>query len=182
MATRASNKKETKSLENADTSAVKSVAPAAPAPATDLITPKKKRAFNENRNPTRSGVPPISKANQAETDTAAGQPIIPVAEPAQSTPPQPVLPPKQESVSLIDIRKGKSGDQEAKPKSVLPPISKILAPRGVKSPEPEAKPASLPAPLEPVIQVEVTENVPGEKVVHLKPPIIVRELALQIGL
>lgn len=181
MATRASNKKETKSLENADASATKSVAPAAPAPATDLITPKKKRAFNENRSSIRSGVPPISRANQPETDTAAAQPTIPAIEAVPSTPPQPVPPTKQETVSLIDVRKGRSGSQEAKPKSVLPPISKILPPRGVRPAEPEA-PAPPPAPVEPIAQLEVTESVPAEKIVHLKPPIIVRELALQIGI
>jgi translation initiation factor IF-2 len=61
----------------------------------------------------------------------------------------------------------------------MPAISKILAP----TPEPEAEPVEAPAaeaaaPAEPVL--EETES--GEKIIHLKPPIIVRDLANAIGL
>ena len=145
---------------------------------TDLISPKTKKPATETKPETedkpvkKGGVPPISKAKAKEPA------------PAKS---EPATPPKPETVSLIEEKRPKKPDVAAgsETRSVLPPISKIRAPRppvvaAIKpaAPEPEAvrvpaKPAEAPAP-EP--------SADGNKVVHLKPPIIVRELAQQIGL
>ncbi|HKM57163.1 MAG TPA: translation initiation factor IF-2 [Chthoniobacterales bacterium] len=67
---------------------------------------------------------------------------------------------------------------------MLPPISKIRPPALSKPPEPVAKPVEPVAP-EPVAAAPAIEppgTVSDEKIVHIKPPIIVRELAQQIGL
>jgi translation initiation factor IF-2 len=162
MATRASSKKEhsKKSPARADSPAQKSTA--APEPATDLISPKKKRAPSESK--AKSSLPAI-KPSKEPSGTA------PAEAPEKQEPT-----PKQESVSLIDPAKSKRAAEPAEPKSVLPPISKIR-PAASKTPEP--KPAEpQPAPVEP----EVSEETAAAKTIHIKPPIIVRELAQQIGI
>jgi translation initiation factor IF-2 len=67
---------------------------------------------------------------------------------------------------------------------VLPPISKIRPPILTKAPEPVVQPVQPPV-LE-VVPVPVASEpvapASDEKIVHIKPPIIVRELAQQIGL
>ncbi|MBV8328882.1 MAG: translation initiation factor IF-2, partial [Verrucomicrobia bacterium] len=99
--------------------------------------------------------------------------------------PEPSPPPKPETVSLIDDNRSKraEGSGEARVKSVLPPISKILPSILSKPPEPLVKP------VEPVVPEPVHTPAPEspaatseEKIVHIKPPNIVRELAQQIGL
>jgi translation initiation factor IF-2 len=127
----------------------------------------------------RTAVPPISKA----------KPQVPA--PAQASAPEPVVetapPPKPETVSLIDDNRSKrseSGGGEPRTRSVLPPISKIRPPNLSKPTELVAKPVEPAAP-EPVPAASVSESasiVADEKLVHIKPPIIVRELAQQIGL
>ncbi|MGA8657793.1 MAG: translation initiation factor IF-2 [Chthoniobacterales bacterium] len=167
MATRASTRKEAppKPTITADSSAEKT---AAPKPATDLISPKKKRiASSESRSSSKSAVPPISRT-KAKDQVAA-----------QETPP----PPRPETVSLIDAKPEKKPSQpgSGETRSVLPPISKIIAPTIPKPVEPEQK-VTLPQPTAESL-TPVTEPVQtGDKIVHIKPPIIVRELALQIGL
>ncbi|MBV8899800.1 MAG: translation initiation factor IF-2 [Verrucomicrobia bacterium] len=119
----------------------------------------------------------------------------PEAKPAPSTPapapapPSPTLTPtpppaRPESVSLIDEkpdRKGTGATGEARA-PVLPPISRIRAPQPAapKAPEPAAPAAATPAP--PPAAVPPPAGPEGEKVIHIKPPIIVRDLAQQIGL
>jgi translation initiation factor IF-2 len=177
MATRASRKKDSspKSAPKADQPPNKS---APPTQATDLISPVKKRP-TETRHTSRSGVPPISKAKQAAPPPSPA--AVPAAEPAPVGPP-----PKQETVSLIDDNKSKRSEEpspEPKPRSVLPPISKIRAPapKPVPPPVPVARPEQVPAAAaEPAAQATATAG--DEKIIHIKPPIIVRELAQQIGL
>jgi translation initiation factor IF-2 len=104
-----------------------------------------------------------------------------------------------ESVSLIDRKKPskKAEEGEVKPKrDVLPPISRIRA-----SLETPAKPAppTTSAPVEPVTvdarsitdakaAPDVTEPPPaeeetaGQKIILIKPPIIVKQLATELGL
>jgi translation initiation factor IF-2 len=172
MATRASSKKDTsqKPKPKADQPADRA---ATPQRATDLISPTKKKPPTEIKPSLRSSVPPISKAKQPEPVSA------PVPTPA--TPPA-----KPESVSLIDEAKSKRAEPsgtEPKPKSVLPPISKIRPPVLTKAPEPvvqlvpPVQPESVP-----VASAEPAGAVLGDKVVHIKPPIIVRDLAQHIGL
>src|SRR5271165_4444457 len=175
MATRASSKKDPsqKSKPSADQPADRA---ATPQQATDLISPSsRKKAPTETRTSSRSAVPPIIKPK------APGATPSPVPVPA-------VPPPKPETVSLIDDNKPKRSDSssaELKPKSVLPPISKIRAPV-LKAPEPAIQ---LPQPVQPV-QAEIApvnasepaSPILDDKIIHIKPPIIVRELAQQIGL
>jgi len=174
MATRASSKKDPtqKSKPTADQPVDRA---ATPQPATDLISPSRKKPPTETRTSPRSAVPPISKAKAPET--------APV--PAPAIPP----PPKPETVSLIDDNRPKRSDSssaEPKPKSVLPPISKIRPPILTKTPEPAiqliqpAQPAQ--AETAPVNASEPAAPALDDKMVHIKPPIIVRDLAQQIGL
>ncbi|HZC58681.1 MAG TPA: translation initiation factor IF-2 [Chthoniobacterales bacterium] len=179
MATRASSKKEPtqkpkpKADQPADTVA-------APQPATDLISTGTKRPPSAPRSAVRSAVPPISKAKPQ------------AAAPSQASAPEPVAetapPPKPETVSLIDENRSKRSESsggELKVRSVLPPISKIRPPILAKPPEPVVKPVEPVVP-EPVpAQAAASESagsVTDDKIIHIKPPIIVRELAQQIGL
>jgi translation initiation factor IF-2 len=162
MATRASSKKEPskKSPARADSSAQKTTA--APEPATDLISPKKRRTPSESR--AKSSLPAIKPSKEAS-------PTAPTEAPEKQE-----APPKQESVSLIDPAKSKRSAEAAESKSVLPPISKIRPPSS-KTPEPRpVEPQPAPA------EAEVPEEAAAAKTIHIKPPIIVRELAQQIGI
>ena len=172
MVTRASTRKDSpaKSGAKPEPAAQKSAA----RKTTDLISPKTKKPATEDK-PGKKGVPPISKAK-------AKEPAPTKPEPAPATPP-----PKPETVSLIEEKRPKKAETaiSSETRSVLPPISKIRAPR---LPEiASSKPAATPEPeaaKAPVIPSETPAPEPdiSGKVVHLKPPIIVRELAQQIGL
>ncbi|MEN3370946.1 MAG: translation initiation factor [Verrucomicrobiota bacterium] len=117
------------------------------------------------------------------------------AEPAAKSvvppPPTPVQPRAvTETVSLIDEKKprAKRAEGDSGPKrSFLPPISRIRAtPEPAAPPVVESKPAPQPvstaeaAPVAPTTPAE-PEGEP-QKVIHIKPPIVVKELALQLGL
>jgi translation initiation factor IF-2 len=149
------------------------VAPPAPAKTTRAAHPAK--------------VPPTAeKSAVAETPTPA--------------PPQPAPKSRAETVSLIDGAKPKpkrSEGEEATRRSVLPPISRIRAkPEVIPGPAPEAPkatetpaveaapPLPVSADQAPVVDAaaEAEAEVDDRKVIHIKPPIIVRELAIQLGL
>jgi translation initiation factor IF-2 len=178
MATRASSKKEPsqKAKPKADPPAEKIATP--PQQATDLISPTRKKPQTEARTSLRSAVPPISKAKHP---AAVVPPPAPVAEPMPEAPPA-----RPETVSLIGDTRSKrseSSGSETKIKSVLPPISKIKPPNLAKPPEPVIQPVHPVIPeVVPVAAGEPSAPVSDEKIVHIKPPIIVRELAQQIGL
>ena len=101
-----------------------------------------------------------------------------------------------ESVSLIDEKKPrqKSVDGEVKKKAaVLPPISRIRAsmeepPPPAKSPPAEAAKMEPPktdidlAEQPPVLPAPEPEAEESKKVIHIKPPIIVKQLAIELGL
>jgi translation initiation factor IF-2 len=167
MATRASSRKDLGTTKTkADTPPVGK--PAAPKTATDLISPVKKSAPAAETQPSRGGVPPISKMRPREV--APEKPVPPVAPP----------PVRQESVSLIDDKPERKAAKETR--SVLPPISKFRTPQPppvtVKpvEPVPVVLPVTVPEVITPVSAPA------GDKVIQIKPPIIVRELAQQIGL
>lgn len=104
--------------------------------------------------------------------------------------------PKVETVSLIDEKpktpRRRPGTLENKPFSVLPPISRLReaaepkpAPAPAKTeqepaPVEEASAAAAPAPIEEA--PAPAEEKANEKVIHLKPPIIVRDLAAALGM
>jgi translation initiation factor IF-2 len=108
-----------------------------------------------------------------------------------------------ESVSLIDRKKPskKAEDAEVKPKrAVLPPISRIRAsletPPTPPKPAPPAKsaaPESPPTGVPDTVAVEKTapdasalpiaeEETPAQNVILIKPPIVVKQLATELGL
>jgi translation initiation factor IF-2 len=95
-----------------------------------------------------------------------------------------------ESVSLIDEKKAdkKSDGEVKKKKTFLPPISRILAPAPVAPPpkvEPAApvKKAETAKPAEAVADsVVAAPEAEPENVIHIKPPIIVKQLATELGL
>ena len=106
--------------------------------------------------------------------------------------------PAMETVSLIDEKKPRAkreGDATTK-RQILPPISRIRGagsevgppPPGpvIAAAKPEPPPSPEPTTIPPVVETE--EAPPAEadekqqKVIHIKPPIIVKELALQLGL
>ena len=99
-----------------------------------------------------------------------------------------------ESVSLIDQKKGhkKAEEGEAKPKrQVLPPISRIrasletpVAPSKAIAPaKPQPAPAERPNTIvDGTIAPSAEAEVDLQKVIHIKPPIIVRQLAIELGL
>src|ERR1700728_1397940 len=173
MATRASSKKEPsqKAKPKADLPAEKVVTPPPqPQQATDLITPGRKKPPTEARTTLKTGVPPITKAKQP----ALAPVPPPAAEPVVEPPPA-----KPESISLIGEsrpKRSESSGAEPRIKSVLPPISKILPPILTKAPEPAVQPVQPIVPeVAPAPAVsEPSAPVSDEKIVHLKPPIIVR--------
>src|SRR5438046_3068283 len=97
--------------------------------------------------------------------------------------------PAVESVSLIDKKhpQKRAADGEIKKKTtVLPPISRIRASLEAPAAPPPKKdaPAQPPPPLtdEAVAEPEVAADATSQKVIHIKPPIIVKQLAVELGL
>ncbi|MBA3651130.1 MAG: translation initiation factor IF-2 N-terminal domain-containing protein, partial [Chthoniobacterales bacterium] len=120
---------------------------------------------------TKSAFAPITAKRQPAKSAAPAAP-----EPAAA--PKPVV----ESVSLIDeptAKPKRAPASDGVKRTFLPPISRIRA--TPSAPEPvreEESVAAEPAPAEEVGELE-TED--GRKIIHIKPPIIVKDLALQLG-
>lgn len=126
---------------------------------------------------------------------SAGGKAAPASAPkkeAPAPPPEPKV--VMETLSLIDakpktVRKRPAQGAGHKPFSVLPPISKIREAEAPK-PEPVLVPVSEPESVveEPVeataeaVEPEIEEIKSDEKIIHIKPPIVVKELAAQMGL
>src|SRR6266576_2982486 len=97
--------------------------------------------------------------------------------------------PPVESVSLIDKKhpQKKVADGEIKKKTtVLPPISRIRAsletPTAPPPKKPEAPPPTSTTEDTPVEAASAEAEAPAQDVIHIKPPIIVKQLALELGL
>jgi translation initiation factor IF-2 len=168
----------------------------APARKSSAAVSHKPAAAAAKRKPTKPGSKePTAPAKVAHSHAPAHKPAAAKTEKPAETSEKPAPPkPRPESISLIDAAKPKAKrtDEEEKIKrSVLPPISRIRAtPDVVPGPVTET-----PKPAEPVVEAppadgqviaadEATapaEEVEGKKVIHIKPPIIVRELATQLG-
>src|SRR5438874_7351698 len=126
----------------------------------------------------------------ARAQTHAQQPALPKTTPQ----PAPALRHEIESVSLIDKKKArkKAEETEVKPKrQVLPPISRIrasletpVAPSKAIAPaKPQPAPAERPNTIvDGTIAPSAEAEVDLQKVIHIKPPIIVRQLAIELGL
>ena len=171
MATKTTSKTAAKTAARKTTAATKATA------SKSKVAPKKKE---EAKPAARSHAP----AKTAPAKPAAARP----AEPA---------PPKKSvaSVSLIDKQPAhkKAEDGEVKKKTtVLPPISRIreslaapaAPPKPAAPPEPPPVEPVTPAPAEPsdVAVAADAEAEDGRKIIHIKPPIIVKDLAAQLGI
>jgi translation initiation factor IF-2 len=169
MATRTTSKTAARKPESRKTAVVKG------ASAKPKVAPKKKGPEDKSPKKTTVAAAPPTKA-------------------APKTVPTPVR--HVESVSLIDEKKPKqkSADGEVKKKkSVLPPISRIRA--SMESTVAAAKPAPSEPPIAepPKVEIAPPEQTPApgavepeaqqdKKVIHIKPPIIVKQLAVELGL
>jgi translation initiation factor IF-2 len=176
MATKSSSKTATrKPASKAFGPGRKTTAPQKPADAAAKAKPLKKA-------PQTAAAEPIASAKQRTSQPQKAE------APAQATP-------HQETVSLID-RKGpakKTQDGEAKPKrAVLPPISRIRAsleatskpqpPVQTPSPEPPPPQPPEPATAEATSTPSDEEAGPQQKVLLIKPPIVVKNFATELGL
>src|SRR6266702_7003264 len=144
-----------------------------------------------------------SKAKAAEKPARAAAPAKERAAPAritaaapEKTEKKPKSASKMESVSLIDKPKAKSADGVPGVRTTfLPPISKLVAKPGLTAAPPPPvvePPPPPPAPIAEVAAVSSTDGQAGEvatpveeepkNVITIKPPIIVKELATQLGM
>jgi translation initiation factor IF-2 len=142
--------------------------PSAPAPPAKTPAPAKPVV-----TATKSAFAPITaKPQPAQTAAPAA------AEPA------PEKKPAVETVSLIDPQTPKpkrAPAAEGTKRTFLPPISRIRATPSAPEPALEEKPVAVEAaPVEAIGEVE-TETEDGRKIIHIKPPIIVKDLAAQLG-
>src|SRR6202030_3443685 len=129
--------------------------------------------------------PPAPKAHVAPP---AKPRVEPAAKPVDAPKPKPVAP-RGETVSLIDEKKPKAKRTEADgavKRTFLPPISRLREPAAPPRP-PAAPPAAPVAPETPPVAAEpaapsAEPEADAQKIIHIKPPIIVKELASQLGL
>ncbi|MGI8957632.1 MAG: translation initiation factor IF-2 N-terminal domain-containing protein [Chthoniobacterales bacterium] len=123
---------------------------------------------------TKSAFAPITAKRQPAKPTAPTTP-----EPAPA--PKPVV----ESVSLIEPHTPKPKRPpaaEGAKHTFLPPISRIRATPAAPEPVREEKLAAADvAPVQEAGEI-ATETEDGRKIIHIKPPIIVKDLAAQLGL
>src|SRR6267154_4631476 len=159
------------------------------------------KAFGAGRKSTApqkpADVAPKAKVPKKGPEAPA-EPTAP-AKPLKSQPEKPDASrhatPQPETVSLIDRKRPakKSPDGEVKTKrTILPPISRIRASLEAtsKPPPPAQMPSLEPPPVEPAEQppAEVTltptegETGPQQKVLLIKPPIVVKQFATELGL
>jgi translation initiation factor IF-2 len=113
-----------------------------------------------------------------------GKPGTAEAPKAPEAPAAPKVP--KEVVSLIEPRqktiRKKTSALDNKPFSTLPSISRILEPEPpARPPEPEPEPEPESAPAAEVAE-EVVAEPTNEKIVHLKPPFTVKDLANAMGI
>ncbi len=125
-----------------------------------------------------------------------GAPARVTGEVPEATEEKPKSVSKMESVSLIDKPKAKSADGVPKVRTtILPPISKLVAKPGLTAPPPPPvvePPPPAPAPVAEGAAVSSTDGQASEvappveeepkNVITIKPPIIAKELATQLGM
>src|SRR5262245_24071153 len=109
----------------------------------------------------------------------------PTPKPALPEPP-PAAKPVVESVSLIEphVPKTRRSVDDVTKRNILPPISRIRASTVLPEPIRSEPPPSPVAPDEagPKAEESPVETEDGRKIIHIKPPIIVKDLAAQLGL
>jgi len=117
---------------------------------------------------------------------SAFAPITAKKTPGKAAPAEPESEPKTavESVSLIEphIPKPKrAASAETVKRTILPPISRIRATPAAPARETPAEVVAAPS-AEADLAEAATETEDGRKIIHIKPPIIVKDLAAQLGL
>ncbi len=143
-----------------------------------------KRKVTGAIKPPRAGASPAAVRSRSAVEAA-----VKAAEPT----PEPVRKVQAETVSLIEEKKprAKRVDDPTRPKrTFLPPISRIRAtPEPVEPPKPvmavapvAAAPVEPAAPVVPAEERVAEPDAPPQKIIHIKPPIIVKDLATQLGL
>jgi translation initiation factor IF-2 len=143
-----------------------------------------KPAAESSAAPAPRRTPP--RAITAPSAGGRGKAAAPAAAPAPEPTPPP--PPPKKAVSLIDEKPKTDRKRPAstiKPFRALPTISKILEPEAPLPPAPEPEPVAEVAPHAEegdVVTVAVEAPKLDEKIVHLKPPVAVRDLANALGL
>ncbi len=169
-----------------------------------------RKAATTARRPAKSvpqkEAPPKAKESKTKAAEKPERPIGPAKEkgaPARVTgevpetiEEKPKSVSKMESVSLIDKPKAKSTDGVPKVRTtILPPISKLVAKPGLTAPPPPPvvePPPPAPAPVAEGAAVSSTDGQASEvappveeepkNVITIKPPIIAKELATQLGM
>ena len=144
--------------------------------------------------PKRTEVKSAKVEAPAKAPRSASTPLEPKAR-AHSEPgpkaedaPKPSKKPAMETVSLIDEKKPRlkrpAGDDATK-RAILPPISRIRA-----TPEAPAGPITPAPPVTQAVEAPAPDSAPApaeaegepQKIIHIKPPIVVKDLAMQLGL
>jgi translation initiation factor IF-2 len=140
------------------------------------------------QKPAVSKAKPVAKKTEPEKKSARHAVATPTVE-REGVPeaaPKPAAVKREPSVSLIDKPKGPKDGHTKTKATVLPPISKILTKLETPGPvrvEPSAPPP--PTPVVPEVKPDVAAEAPQaeqQKILHIKPPIVVREFAAQLGL
>jgi translation initiation factor IF-2 len=166
--------------------------------ATKSKTAAKKPAARKPVAAAHKSAAPKSAVSKKKVEPAHKTTHAPAAKPLPQRPADTKPAPKPaaatraavESVSLIDRKQPqkKAADGEIKKKTtVLPPISRIRAsleaPPAPPSKKPEPPPASASTTNDAAVVAAPAEaEAPSQKVIHIKPPIIVKQLAVELGL
>src|SRR6478752_2498594 len=158
--------------------------PAKTVPQKEALPKAKESKAKAAEKPARTTTPAKEKGAPARVTGAA----------PETTEETPKSVSKMESVSLIDKPKAKSADGVPKVRTtILPPISKLVAKPGLTAPPPPPvvePPPPAPAPVAEGAAVSSTDGQASEvapieeepkNVITIKPPIIVKELATQLG-
>ncbi len=137
--------------------------------------------------PKKSGLPPITRFGTPKEERRPPKVVAP-APAAPKEPPQTFVPaPQPEAVDLISA-KPRSTKRPAS-KQLLQPIAPQLAPTAepvaplAPESEPSNAPVAPPAPAaQPAAEDTASQDDSSSKILHLKPPIVVRDLAAAMGL
>src|SRR6266481_6487384 len=160
--------------------------PAKTVPQKEALPKAKESKAKAAEKPARTTTPAKEKGAPARVTGAA----------PETTEETPKSVSKMESVSLIDKPKAKSADGVPKVRTTfLPPISKLVAKPGLTAPPPPPvvePPPPAPAPVAEGASVSSTDGQASEvaspveeepkNVITIKPPIIAKELATQLGM
>ncbi len=147
------------------------------------------------RKPAASKAKAAPKKTEPEKKTVRAHVAVPAKTEREAAPKphsRPAPAKTAPSVSLIDKAPGQKDGKDGPVKTkttVLPPISKILptlGPATAAKIEPPAAPKPEPVEAKPAVVAGdgavATEEEAPQNVIHIKPPIIVKELAAQLGI